>query len=175
MSARVYTLDDFAMADEVDTSHPLTERRIPVLRGTNPKFKYHVALVIGRSEWMPESEAGIEPEPFEVDQLCAYLEKTMRYYNDRYRAEVAARGPFDVDGTVNTHIFRKHATHGWQYNVASWTMGPSWFPTPPWHNAESYTLEALLDKINTFGDGPPIQSWLDVKAESGAFDAAVTS
>lgn len=165
MAERVYTLADFA--DEVDVDHPLTARRIPVLRNCHSRFRYHVALVIGCAEW--EDVAALEPTPQEVDQLTAYLEKHMRYYNDRYRAEVARRAPFDVDGTVNTHTFRKHPEHGWQYNVMTWTYGPSWFPTPPWHKAANLSLEALLDKINTIGDGPPMQKWLDIKAESGAF------
>lgn len=169
--AKGSTLAEFA--DEVDIEHPLTARRIPVLRGTHPRWKYHVALVIGRHDWQDAADAGIEPEPFEVDQLCAYLEKHMRYYNASYRAMVEGRGPFDLDSTVNTHIFRKHPEHGWQYNVASWTYGPRWFPTPPWHTVGPFTLEELLDRINTFGDDGPTQKWLDVKAESGAFPTRV--
>ena len=164
------TLAEFA--DEVDVQHPLTARRIPVLRGPWPRWKYHVALVIGRPEWHDPNDVGLEPEPFEVDQLCVYLEKHMRYYNARYRAEVEGRGPFDVDGTVNTHIFRKHPERGWQYHVASWCYGPTWFPTPPWHKVGPFNLEELLDRINTFGGGPPMQKWLDLKAESGAFPRA---
>lgn len=163
-----YTLADFA--DEVDIDHPLTERRIPVLRSPACRWKYHVALVIGGRDWEDAAHHGIEPEPWEVEQLLAYREKHMRYYNDRYRAKVEGQAPFDVDATVNTHTFRKHATAGWQYNVATWDYGPRWFPSPPFHEVGPFTLEALLDRINTFGDGPPMQRWLDIKAESGAFD-----
>lgn len=173
MSERTYTLADFA--DEVDVEHPLTARRLPVLRGTHSRWKYHVALVIGRMDWQEEADCGIEPTPEEIEQLLVYLEKHMRYYNDSYRRRVEARGPFDVDGTVNTHTFRKHAEHGWQYNVATWDRGPTWFPTPPWHPLAPMTLEALLDRVNTFGDGPPMQKWLDLKAESGAFPKVPTS
>lgn len=162
MSKRTYTLADFA--DEVDVEHPLTQRRIPVVRDCHSRWKYHVALVIGGAEWDPVK--ALEPEPFEVEQLCVYLEKHMRYYNDAYRARVEAQGPFDVDGTVNTHTFRKHPTDGWQYHVATWQYGPTWIPHQP---KEPLSLEALLDRVNTFGDGPPMQRWLDLKAESGAF------
>lgn len=121
------------------------------------------------------TEAEKEPTPQEVDQLAVYLEKHMRYYNAAYRAKVEAQAPFDLDGTVNTHTFRKHPEHGWQYNVMTWRYGPTWFPTPPWHKPSYTTLEALLDKVNTFSDGPPMQKWLDLKAESGAFPAAVSA
>lgn len=173
MAERTYTLADFA--DEVDVEHEFTARRLPVLRGTRSRWQFHVALVIGRLDWMAEGDVGLEPEPWEVDQLCVYLEKHMRYYNDGYRERVASRGPFDVDSTVNTHTFRKHPEHGWQYNVWTWQGGPTWFPTPPWHTAGPLSLEELLDRINTYGDGPPMQKWLDLKAESGAFgDQAAT-
>lgn len=167
MSEQTYALADFA--HEVDVEHPLTERRIPVLRHCYPDFKYHTALVIGGPDWDDERNHGQEPEPFEVEQLCADLEYRMRYYNDSYRALVEARGPFDVDGTVNTHTFRKHAEHGWQYHVLSWRQGVTWFPTPPWSKSGPFTLEALLDRLHTFGDGPPMPRWLEVKADSGAF------
>ena len=169
----VYSLADFA-ADGVDVEHPLTARRIPVLRDSYPRFKYHTALVIGGPDYMPREQDAIEPEPFEVEQLCADLEYRMRYYNDTYRARVASRGPFDVDGTVNTHTFRKHPQYGWQYHVMTWTMGPTWFPTPPWSAAGPFTLEALLDRVHTFGDGPPSTRWLAVKADSGAFSEHVS-
>lgn len=170
---RIYTLADFA-EDGVDIGHPLTERRLPVLRDCHPRFKYHTALVVGGPDYMPREHDGLEPEPWEAEQLLADLEYRMRYYNDRYRARVAARGPFDVDGTVNTHTYRKHAEHGWQYHVMTWQYGPIWFPTPPWHKAGPFTLEALLDRVHTFGDGPPMQKWLDAKADSGAFPAALS-
>lgn len=169
MGERSYTLADFA--DEANIEHPLTARRIPVLRHCNPRWRYHAALVIGGASWEDPQNHGIEPTAQEADQLCVYLEKHMRYYNDSYRARVAARGPFDVDGTVNTHTFRKHAEHGWQYNVMTWNQGPTWFPTPPFHKVGPFTLEQLLDRIHTYGDEKPIQKWLDLKAEyAAAFD-----
>lgn len=171
---RIYTLADFA-DDGVDIEHPLTERRIPVLSNCYPRFKFHTALVVGGPDYMPREHDGLEPDPFEVEQLCADLEYRMRYYNDSYRARVAARGPFDVDGTVNTHTFRKHAEYGWQYHVLTWTQGPTWFPTPPWQKAGPLTLEALLDRVHTFGDGPPMPRWVETKNDSGAFPASVTS
>lgn len=167
MSERTYTLADFA--DEVNIEHPLAAKRIPVLTDVHSKWKYHIALVIGQPSWMSADDGGVEPEEFEIEQLLVYLEKTMRYYNDSYRRKVEARGPFDVDGTVNTHTFRKHLENGWQYNLATWIGGPTWFPTRPWHLVGPYSLEQLLDHINTFGDGPPMQKWLDLKVESGAF------
>lgn len=167
---RLLTLADFA--EEVDVAHYLTARRIPVVRDCYSRWKYHVALVIGGPDYMPREHDALEPEPFEVEQLCVYLEKHMRYYNASYRARVTARGPFDVDGTVNTHTLRKNPVHGWQYHAASWQYGPTWVPD----NVETATtLEAVLDRINTFGDGPPMQSWLDLKAESGAFGYAVAA
>lgn len=171
---RIYTLADFA-ADGVNVNHPLAERRIPVLRDCYPAFKFHTALVIGGPDYMPRERDALEPEPFEVEQLCADLEYRMRYYNDSYRARVAARGPFDVDGTVNTHTFRKDPEHGWQYHVLTWRIGVTWFPTPPWSKVGPFTLEALLDHVHTFGDGPPMPRWLEVKADSGAFPACAIS
>lgn len=167
---RVYSLSDFA-EDGVAVDHALTGRRIPVLQHCHARFKYHTALVVGGPEWGCEHDLGQEPEPFEVEQLCADLEYRMAYYNDAYRARVAARGPFDVDGTVNTHTFRKHAEHGWQYHVLTWTQGPTWFPTPPWNKVGPLTLEALLDRVHSFGDGAQSSRWLGVKADSGAFSA----
>lgn len=169
---RIYTLADFA-GEGVDVTHPLTERRIPVLKNCYSLFKFHTALVIGGDYVDDERNYGLEPEPFEVEQLLADLEYRMAYYNDAYRARVAARGPFDVDGTVNTHTFRKHAEYGWQYHVLTWTQGVTWFPTPPWSKTGPYSLEALLDRVHTFGDGPPMQRWLDIKAASGAFGEVV--
>ena len=174
MNDRIYTLADFA-ADGVVIDHPLTERRIPVLHHCHPLFKFHTALVVGGPDYMPREHDGLDPEPFEAEQLCADLEYRMRYYNDSYRARVVARGPFDVDGTVNTHFFRKHAEHGWQYHVMTWTSGAEWFPTPPWNEFGPFTLEALLDRVHTFGDGPPMPRWLEVKADSGAFGASAIS
>ena len=171
---RVYALADFAN-DGVDIEHPLTKRRLPVLRDCYQRFKFHTAVVIGGPDYMPREQDALEPEPFEVEQLCADLEYRMRYYNASYRRRVAARGPFDVDGTVNTHTFRKHPEHGWQYNVATWQYGPTWFPTPPWHEEGPFTLEALLDRVHTFGDGPPMPKWLEVKTDSGAFSSAMST
>lgn len=164
-----YTLEHFA--EEVDVNHPLTARRIPVLRGSHPRWKYHVGLVIGGREYESVENYALEPTDIEVEQLCAYLEKHMRYYNDSYRRQVAARGPFDVDGTVNTHLFRKHPVHGWQYNVGSWTSGVTWYPTPPWSKNRAgepespFTLEELLDKNHTYGEDL-YKPWAELKAEN---------
>lgn len=164
---RTYTrfqLADFA--DEVDIHHPVTARRIPALKHHNPRWNYHTALVIGHPEWGGEQNAGLEPTDREIDQLCVYLEKQMRWYNDSYRRRLAEQAPFDLDGTINTHTFRKHAEHGWQYNARTWEIGPPFMPTPPYHDKVKtpMTLEELLDHIGSIG-GEMTRSWAEMKVE----------
>lgn len=165
MSA-VRTLADFS---EVDHDHPLSRRRVPVLKGPHCRWKYHVAVVIAEADslW----GAGLEPTEQESDQLAAYLEHRMDWYNHSYRAHVRAGAPYDVDGTVNTFTFRKCPLVGWQYNAATWSTH-TWFPQMNIHPQRFESLEALLDHIYTFGDDKPTQGWLGFKASSSAFGGA---
>ena len=158
--------------DEVVRDHPLVARRLPVLRNHHPRWKYDVALVVNAEDdlW----GASEEPTVAESEQLVAYLEFRLRYYNEAWRQRMLDRYPFDIDGSVNTYTFRKCPEVGWQYNARSWTMHV-WFPQRGLHEQRYATLEALLDKVNTYGGDGPTQKWLDFKAESPAFGTEATS
>lgn len=153
--------------DEVVRDHPLVARRLPVLRSCHARMRYDIALVVNPDDdlYGPSEE----PTEAEAEQLLAYLEFRLRYYNDRWRQRMLDLYPFDLDETVNTYTFRKHVEAGWQYNVMTWRGGWPWFPARHIEGHQPMpSLEALLDHTKTFG-AEPMQSWLDFKAESPAF------
>lgn len=156
-------------ADEVDLDHPLSKRRVPVLHGSHPRWKYHVAVVINPDGGVFRAEGvGLEPTPEEVEQLVAYLDYRLTYYNLNYRQKMLAR-PFDLDDAVNTYSFRKDPELGWTYNMATWVAGPTWVPSRyPEDSRRFPTLEALIDHIHTYG-GELYHRWAEFKATSPAF------
>ena len=150
------TLD---FGQEVNLAHPLSSRRVPVVRSTHLRFKYHVAVIIGPEDWdwVPPGE---EPTSQEADQLVAYLDYRLRWYNDRYRQQMFEAHPFDLDSGVNTFTFKKDPIVGWQYNAATWTLH-RWYPQEQVHNQRHDSLEALLDYVQNLTP----EKWAAFKAE----------
>jgi hypothetical protein len=134
--------------DDADQDDPLTVLRIPVVRTSHPRWKYEVALVIGSEDetiWKP----GLRPDEPEVRQIVAELEWRMTYYNEGWKAKMRRR-PLDVDSSTNTVVLQKFAEDDWRYRRASHEHG-MW---PFYNNPKRFTLEALLDHINDYGDEP---------------------
>jgi hypothetical protein len=153
------TASRYDFSEEVDLAHPLSLRRVPVVQSPHLRFKYHVAVVIGPEtwDWVPPGE---EPTQREADQLVAYLDFRLRWYNGRHRAHMLESHPFDLDSGINTYTFKKSPEVGWQYNAATWTMH-TWFPQNRMHDERFDSLEALLDYVQNLVP----EKWAAFKAE----------
>lgn len=151
---------------DADQNDPLAALRIPVVSSPHPRWKYEVALVISDSDlWGP----AIRPSDAEVRMIVAYIEWRMEYYNAGWKAKMRKR-PLDVGNSTNTVTLMKLADGDWRYQKATWRHG-SW---PFCNMTERFTLEALLDHINSFGSepSPKWQAWKDAHPE--AFGASVS-
>jgi hypothetical protein len=155
--------------EEADHNDPLAALRIPIVRTSHPRWKYEVALVVGSEDnryWAP----GLRPDEAEVRQIVAELDWRMEYYNESWKAKMRRR-PLDVDSGTNTVILQKFAEGDWRYRRASFEHGMWPFASM----GKRFTLEALLDHINDFGDKPNPR-WRAFKAaHPEAFPAAVTA
>jgi hypothetical protein len=127
---------------DADRDDPLTALRIPVVTSAYPDWKYEVCVMIAEGEdalW-----PSLRPDEHEVQQILAYLDYRMEYYNEGWKAKMRRR-PLDVDASTNTVVLRKRPDGGWCYRRWTWMTGPLMVPEP---DGERLSLEALLDRIN---------------------------
>lgn len=139
------SIDDQMKFDEIsDWTHPLIARRVPVVATSHPRWKYHVVL---SKDNLWTHDPNVETTEQENDQLVAYLDFRLRWYNESYRKQMFEKYPFDVDSGVNTIIFRKSWRFGWGYRMASFEGGYSWYPQ--WDKPETHyrDLVDLFDRV----------------------------
>lgn len=153
---------------------PLTALRIPVT-SSHPQWCYIVAFDV---------ESAMRPSDAEAAMLVSYLSQYIDYwYNDSFKAKLAQR-PFDVDGGANGVVFHKYGEDDWGYRRVSWTQGPIFWPGAPHYrdwlrrkqeaDLGAHSLLAVMDHIESFGDGEPSPRWVAWKdAHPEVFGKAV--
>lgn len=159
------TLNRLTQDESVNLDNEWTHNyRIPMVTDLYNNWKFQVALVQpGESPWGGYLEATED----EVKAISAYLEYTMRYYNQGWRNNME-KLPVDIDGSVNTVVFAK-TPRGWVYRRSSWT---SQVFSP---RIEERQFESILDLIDqnvaghSDGKGGFVQNneWLGIREERG--------
>lgn len=145
---------------------PLTALRIPVVDSFNPGWKYIAAYIdvdTSRYSWGSKER----PTDAEAAMIASFIEEYKNYFfNDWYKGKLLER-PLDVDSGCNTTVFIKYANDDWGFRRCSWIYGPTYVPMGPNHPDRGapapLTLEQVMDRSHTIGDGP-MQHWLDWKA-----------
>ncbi len=138
------------VSQEVELNHPwVKEGRIPVIYGgMYARMRYEVALLLPS----PNSDADeyvfpkpVTPTAEEAGLVADYINYRRNYYNQRWQQKMLER-PVDVDSTTRT-VYLTKTDHGWVYRRDGWEQ-----PFAPHRNQPPYTLEELLDHINSIGD-----------------------
>lgn len=143
---------DFARRTWEDTHHDIhpeqtelaTERRVPFLTSSRPRWRYVTGITVGNS-WPSE---GLVPTDEEVELVAGWLtDYCDRWYDQGgYRRDMKKFAPFDIDSGANSVYFIKHAHGGWGYRRYSWTRGSVWVPRP--HDAVM-TLEDVIARTSS--------------------------
>ncbi|MBP2341064.1 hypothetical protein JOF41_007318 [Saccharothrix coeruleofusca] len=161
----VYDLAPFA-EDGVRPDSPTQQWRFPIISHPYPRWNYITALVVHDHEalW-----TAVMPSDAELAVVASFHDEYMtRWYNPGYRARMADKYPFDVDGGANGRYLLKVADGNWKYRKRTWDHGP-W----PFRDDEPMDLLPLLDRIHTIG-GEPMPHWTEWKSRHADVFAAVT-
>ncbi|OEV13237.1 hypothetical protein [Streptomyces nanshensis] len=165
------TTTSWPFGTDAKQDDPLTARRIPVVSGFNPRWRYVAAYVDTDPNCPfdpPWPFASAErPTEQEARMLTSFLQEHRHYWfnNTGYAREMDAR-PLDIDSGWNTTVFIKYGTDDWGYRRCSWTRGPTFVPEPPSiadRTLGPLTLEQVMDRRHTLGDTEPMQHWIDWK------------
>lgn len=161
---------------------PLTAMRIPVVRSIFPHWMYEVCVVIAGEDDNDSPWGGMRPTSREAEQIRAYIDWRMEYYNVWWRAGMRKK-PLDTDNSTNTVILLKQADGNWRYRRRSCEIGPVLIPAGSWHftlegksweQHEVLDLEQLLDKINHL-QPEKWQAWKDAHPEAFGPDGGETA
>lgn len=164
--------DPWPFGTDADRDDPLTALRVPAVESFNPMWKYVAAYV------RPESETGAHwgsaerPTDAEAAMLASFIREYLQHwFHDGHIRRLGER-LLDVDTGVTT-LFVKYGPDDWGYRLDTWQYGPLYVPPRPSYRekypAEAYggplTLEQVMDRRHTIGDGEPMRHWVDWKAQ----------
>jgi hypothetical protein len=155
---------------------PLTALRIPVVSSFNPGWRYVAAFLKPVDEGPdylkgPPFGSSERPTGAEAQMIATFIQEYIQHwFNDGYQRKLAQRA-LDVDSGCKTIVFIKYGEDDWGYRNAEWQYGHTFVPPGPSYR-ERYpqeagggplTLEQVMDRKHTIGDGP-MRHWLDWKA-----------
>lgn len=149
---------------DADRDHPLAALRIPVT-SSHPDYWYLIAF---------DRESTAQPTDAEAKMLASYLDFVREWFNESWKKRMLAK-PLDTDPGQNTVIFHKWADGDWGYRRATHVYGPLFWPGYPGGDRRlgPYSLPALLDHLQQYGDDEPRPAWVKWKAEhADVFPAA---
>lgn len=168
--------NDWPFGDDADRDDPLAKLRIPVVGSFNPGWRYIAAYlkpVTDGPDYLKGPPFGSNERPNEAEalMLASFIEEYKHYFFNEWFREKLMKRPLDVEERVVTTVFIKYARDDWGYRTVTWEYGYTFMPPPPAfrekHPEETgggpLTLEQVMDRKHTIGDGPT-QRWLDWKA-----------
>lgn len=153
--------------DGVREDEPTNQYRFPIIDSPYPRWRYITAVVVSNL-W-----GGIRPTDAELAVVASYhAEYCDHWYGPTgtgWRGRVMEKRPLDIDGGANGRYLIKSETKGWGYRKMTWIHGPVFAKD----GDSPHSLVELLDRIESYGDGPT-ERWQQWKAQHADVFAEVS-